>query len=870
MGCSARVALPVPPTLLYAICGMARLGRIHYPVPSLNFRRRYCSFLRPGWRSKCVRLIQRPLGLGCSVAAACAAFASSAHAQASLQIIPLNAPQLWQRLEFLITNVPPALNPFDPELIRVDATLTLPSGKTMAVPAFWYQSYQRALSGSTEQDTPNGTPGWRVRYLPSEAGSYSLAITVQTNGQPFGSVATNFTVPSSPLPARFGYVSINPSRQYFQTSDGQALPLTGEDVGWPSSRGTYDYDSWFASMHNAGENFARVWMWPTSFGIEDGPTNLNHYALDPAWQLDYVLQLAEQRGIYLQLCLDYHGMFVTVPDYWGGNNYWPVNPYDITNGGPCISPNAFFTNSTAQTIYQKRLRYLFGRYGYSQNLLSWEFFNEIDNDYSFLDATAVAAWHSLMGSWLHTNDPFGHLITTSLSSASAHPEIWSLPQLDFSSEHSYNEPTPAASLAADVQTFLKSYGKPLMIGEFGTSWQGWNRSADPYLRGFRQGIWGGALGGALGTAMSWWWQNIDSENDYSVYSALETILGQTGWGRGVWTSVGFQTTGLAPVTVGPLIPGGQPFSAELLLNSNWAVMVGGRLAIPNMQAAAASAGLLESFVQGSSHANLQTPFVLSAWFTNGASLVMHLNSVSWGATMEVLVDGSIVLRTNLPNLDNNDIVDEEYNTNFTVNIPSGLHSITITNPGADWYYLDWVQLNQVLPSTYPGNWQPSPSAIGLSGLHESLLYVVAPDAVFPGGATNVSLPAQLGGSLVLTNWPPGVWYADWYDPASASSLGRTQGITTNGTLNLALPSFSVDLTGILYPPPTLSSPMLNTNRIFQFQLNSETGGRYTIERSTDLYTWTPFLVVTNFQGACIVADPEPLVNAVRFFRAEQN
>jgi hypothetical protein len=51
---------------------------------------------------------------------------------------PLGAPRLWQRLEFGISNVPSAANPFDPDVIRLDAMFTLPSGGSIAVPAFWY------------------------------------------------------------------------------------------------------------------------------------------------------------------------------------------------------------------------------------------------------------------------------------------------------------------------------------------------------------------------------------------------------------------------------------------------------------------------------------------------------------------------------------------------------------------------------------------------------------------------------------------------------------------------------------------------------------------------------------------------------------
>jgi hypothetical protein len=72
-------------------------------------------------------------------------------------------------------------------------------------------------------------------------------------------------------------------------------------------------------------------------------------------------------------------------------------------------------------------------------------------------------------------------------------------------------------LSGVAQSFLQRYGKPVMIGEFGTDWRGWNRTNDLYLRGWREGIWGGALGGSVGTAMSWYWEIIDSENDHPVY-----------------------------------------------------------------------------------------------------------------------------------------------------------------------------------------------------------------------------------------------------------------------------------------------------------------------------------------------------------------
>jgi len=664
-------------------------------------------------------------------------------------------------------------------------------------------------------------------------------------------------------------VRVAASNQYIETGDGQALRLIGQNVAWPSGRGTYDYDTWFGAMKTAGENYARIWMCPWSFGLETDANSLTHYRLDRAWQLDYLLRLAEQRGIYLLLCLDFHGMFEVTPDVFGGNNFWPTNPYNATNGGPCLNQNAFFTNITARAIYQKRLRYLVARYGSSPNLLAWQLLNEIDNEYAYLNPPDVTAWHGVMGSWLHTNDPFGRLVTTSLTGSSDRPEIWTLPQMDFADYHSYSEPSPVLRLGSVTQSFLKRYHKPVLIDEFGTDWRGWNRSNDPYLRGFRQGLWGGALGGSIGSSMSWWWEDIYAENDYPVYTALGAILNRTGWGRGTWTNIGFKTAGPPPPTVGNLIAGGQPFNAFLNLNPSWGDRPAGQLAIANPDAAGYSATTFNSFVHGTAHADLKAPFRLSAWLTNNARLIMHLNSVSDGSILVVRANGTELFRTNLANLDGGYAVNNEYNTNIIVNVPSGQRLIEVTNAGLDWFFLDSVTLEQVLPSTYPGNWAPSPDAIGLRGPRESLLYLTAPGAAFPAGATNVTLPLQHAQTVTLSNWPAATFFADWYAPATAAPLGLTRSSTTNGLLVLPLPDFGEDLAAIIFTPPRLTQLGISPSNTFQFRLDSETSGQYLIQKSSNLVLWNSWITTNSTTGPAVLSDPAPTTNAPSFFRAKR-
>lgn len=785
------------------------------------------------------------------------------------------APEQWSLIEYRLGEVPNAASPFDPEAISLEAAFMLPSGKQMLVPAFRYQAYNRVLRNGTETLSASGVAEWRLRFMPPEPGDYTLSLTLRVNGASQGvpvidrfTAAAASTAGSSP-PAKRGYVRIAGNGRYFETDQGQPLPLVGACVCWHGARGTYDYDEWFEAMRQAGENYARLWMCPWAFGIETDADSRTHYHLDRAWQLDYVLRLAERKGIYLLLCLDYHGMFATQPDYWGGNNYWPKNPYNTSQGGPCATPNAFFTDATARKIYQKRLRYLVARYGYSPNLLGWEFLNEIDNDYGELTPADVANWHGVMGDWLHANDPYRHLVTTSLTGSSDRPEIWSLPQMDFAAYHSYGQPQPAAALPGIIQSFVTRYKKPMMIGEIGTDWRGWAREQDPYLRGWRQGLWAGALGGSVGTSMSWFWENLHSENVYPAYRALADITSRTRWGIGRWEPAVFPAPAPAPIKVGEPIPGGQPFTATLMLNAQWGPKLAGQMALTSPLSASLAGSVLNSFVHGTSHSDLRNPFRVEAWLGTDAWLTLHVNSVSAQAVMVVLRDGVEVYRKSLPNLDGGYNVNNEYNQDFTVALPAGKHLIEIKNAGGDWFYLDWVKLENVLPSEYEGGWKPAPVALGMQGEGEALIYVVNPEANFPAGATNAAIGPLRNGVLTIKNLPAGRYAAFWYQAATAQKAGETSGMSDGTQLVLPLPEFSEDLAGHILRARaiTFQSPQRPSQDLFRANLAGEAGRHYLIEASGDLKEWqlqtalTTLLDVTSFTN--LISDyPQQ-----RFFRA---
>jgi len=115
----------------------------------------------------------------------------------------------------------------------------------------------------------------------------------------------------------------------------------------------------------------------------------------------------------------------------------------------------------------------------------------------------------------------------------------------------------------------------------------------------------------------------------------------------------------------------------------------------------------------------------------------------------------------------------------------------------------------------------------------------------------------------------GNFLAEWYNPATGGQLGLTHVTATNGQLLLPLPDFTEDLAGFLCNPPTLTPLAPSISNHFLFKLNSEIGGRYLVQLSYDLSSWTPMLTITNTTGTDLVAAPFNSTNPHSFFRAQK-
>ncbi len=375
---------------------------------------------------------------------------------------------------------------------------------------FYYQPFIITdYFGNIEAD---GEPVWKIRFAPNETGNwqYNLRLIDETGSAEYPTQTFECTASDN-----HGYLRAGNNR-YLQFDDGTAYFAIGENMGWYNSIAIYEYRNWMGALADNGGNYIRIWMATWGFSLEWEDTGLGNYTnrQDEAFTLDWVLDFAAQKDIYIMLCLINHGQFSAIT-----NPEWEDNPYNAENGGPCLEPGDFFSNETAISYFKRRMRYIIARWGYSTNLQSWELWNEV----SWVDNFAnirnyVGAWHVQMAAFIGDLDVYDHLVSTSFAHTEYEPNTWNHPLIDFTQVHLYITSQNAQNIHHDwTQNYLEQFDKPMIVGEYGFGSLGPDFSIqnDPNGIDLHNSLWAATVSGAFGTAMTWWWDSyIHTQNLY--------------------------------------------------------------------------------------------------------------------------------------------------------------------------------------------------------------------------------------------------------------------------------------------------------------------------------------------------------------------
>jgi hypothetical protein len=405
------------------------------------------------------------------------------------------------------------VNPYNQKDITLDMALTSPSGKPVILPCFYE-------SGDTVSSL------WKARFAPREAGKYTYTFKVQSKAGTASSGEGYFIAAASSKP---GFLHKN-SLWTFKFDNGQLFRGIGENVAWESRsfenpKWTYDY--LLPTLSKNGANFFRTWMCYWNMPLEwqkVGSTkrysNTDKYFNPGAIKrMDELVNLTDSLGLYFMLTLDWHGHLME-------NGGWKNSPYNIINGGPAKTPTEFFTLRGARDKYKNKLRYVIARWGYSTNIAAFEFFNEIDNaafnnaDSILIPHSAITQWHDEMSRYLKDIDPYGHMVTTSIS----HRDIMgmnSLAYIDFNQKHIYKHTEKIPAIYPD---YIQTFGKPYVVAEFGYRWEDDNpKYGEGFDYDYKRGLWYGLFSPTPILPMTWWWELFDTRGMTPYFNAVRQI-----------------------------------------------------------------------------------------------------------------------------------------------------------------------------------------------------------------------------------------------------------------------------------------------------------------------------------------------------------
>jgi hypothetical protein len=386
-------------------------------------------------------------------------------------------------------------NGFNPDEIKLDCEITGPQGEAIVLPCFF-----KATVSSQGQ--------WQARFAPRKVGTYTYKIALTQGGATTRS-AENTLVSLASTNNGFIHPDTTTKSMYvFRFDSGKLWRGIGENIAWEAGG---QYSTQFPRLAATGCNMVRMWHcnWHMPFEWNSAP---NIYNTSTADYMDQVVTLAENNGIYLMVMMN---------DYRDMSEQWGNNPYNTSKGGWCSSNTEFFSNANAKACYKKRIRYYVARWGYSPNIQSWEFFNEIDNAFGTSINAAMGQWHDEMSQYFHTVDIYNHLVTSSISWQSI-PQMWTPTGMDFTQAHLYGPSTsnPVYRLPAQAQQYITAYKKPYVCGEFSRRWEAANTEPSiNYRHELHYGMYLGLVNPTPIAPLTWWWDSHWSWGDDFVFKS---------------------------------------------------------------------------------------------------------------------------------------------------------------------------------------------------------------------------------------------------------------------------------------------------------------------------------------------------------------
>lgn len=673
-------------------------------------------------------------------------------------------------------------NPYDPEDVALDAIFTSPSGRQFAVPGFFMVDQERTVQDGVEIITPRGNGSWRVRFAAMEQGRYTwqLSLRDRTGAVTGGEGSFEATAPD----AR-GFVRVSKADPHFFAFDnGEGHYCIGHNLPIYHTSGQLA-DEAMRKFAAAGENWNRWWMASYGIGIE-WESRLGWYRQDNAARVDLVLDWARDLGLYYMMCMDTHQDFRTTG--------WDRNPFNKANGGPCEKAGEWFTNEEAREFYRKRLRYTVARWGYSPNVLCWEFGNEFQGWADSTEAMQLE-WHREMSEHLAAIDPFDHMITTSFWGGTGPEAFWRLPNMDIVQTHCYTNTDD--NVAPEIRRYCMDqwtkFDKPHIFGEFGIRSHSSTADKDPEGWGIHNALWAGMASFCAGPPMPWWHESyIEPLDLYFHFTALRNFTQDLPFGTAAWEPLQVESVDYADpnhvpeasdISITPVSVWGKPEHNVFRILPDGSIEGDGRP---------------QQLLHGIGHADLKNPPSFVVHFPSDGQFVVSVNNVSNSGLLRIWVDGEQKAEIDLPcgeGLGKSSVFrpqwtlwETTYDQDFAVDVPAGIHTIRVENFGKDWV--------RVVAYRFTGCKiidKPNLLACGMKSDEVAVLWVQNLRSSWFNHAGNGEVGKVDPSVITLSGLPDGEYTMQWWDTWKGNPRGTDQATVENGKLILSMPELETDV-----------------------------------------------------------------------------
>jgi hypothetical protein len=434
-------------------------------------------------------------------------------------------------------------NPYDSEQFTLDALITDPDGKQLAVPGFFLQPMEHFDRGDREEIVPTAASHFEIRFRPRKPGVYAIKVQGRWRERSGKKRSVSFACPSLTAegPAWDDFVRVDAHDPRFFSANGAFYWPIGFNLRsvvdvrtkkyllteLTPNRGSISYEAYLRRLAAAGGNAVEIWMSSWNLALEwrddwPGYHGQGRYHEANAWRLDRILDLCSELGIRVNLVINNHGQGSTTTD-----EEWDNNPHGVRRGGKLTDASDLFQDPWALASQERQRRYIVARYGDHPSVMAWKLWSEINLT---AGGHLLRPWHDQASKRWHALDIYQHPVTTHWSGdyRAVDQNIVALPGIDFTCMDAYHGSgdrrggSSLAELLADGVKRIGRHGKPVLVTEYGGHW---DAGPEPQiLAEHMSGGWIALVTGNGGHPLLWWSEWVDQKNLWHPYLAVSRYL----------------------------------------------------------------------------------------------------------------------------------------------------------------------------------------------------------------------------------------------------------------------------------------------------------------------------------------------------------